>query len=97
MKTLQLVPLTFLLIFILSCSHSDQRQSKVQLADTLISYKTYAAPEWTNLFYRNEGWFGADGVFAVTLSGDESIGAGKEEKTRAFGSKFSPTQFVPHV
>lgn len=79
MKTLQLVPLTFLLIFILSCSHSDQRQSKVQLADTLISYKTYAAPEWTNLFYRNEGWFGADGVFAVTLSGDESIGAGKED------------------
>ena len=28
-----------------------------------------AAPEWTNLFKRTKGWFGADGIFSIPLSG----------------------------
>ncbi|MEP6926063.1 MAG: DUF4185 domain-containing protein [Ginsengibacter sp.] len=27
------------------------------------------ADDWTNLFYRNSGWFGADGIFSIPLSG----------------------------
>lgn len=34
-------------------------------------YTVEAAPEWTNLFYRNSGWFGADGVFSIPLSGSD--------------------------
>jgi len=27
------------------------------------------APDWTNLFYRTSGWFGADGIFAIPQNG----------------------------
>ncbi len=32
------------------------------------------APEWTNLFYRQSGWFGADGIFSIPLSGVDRPG-----------------------
>ena len=32
-------------------------------------YTVVAAPEWTALFKRNHGWFGADGIFSIPLSG----------------------------
>ena len=27
------------------------------------------APEWTNLFVRNKGWFAADGIFSIPITG----------------------------
>lgn len=59
---------------------------QAQKADTLVNYTTTAAPEWTDLFYRNEGWFGADGIFEMTLNGKESIGAGKEDSVLMYFS-----------
>ena len=79
----------YLLIIILligSSSSSQEQNSSSSEADTLINYKTYAAPEWTELFYRNEGWFGADGIFTITLNGDESIGAGKKDSVLMYFS-----------
>ncbi len=32
-------------------------------------YTVAAAPEWTALFNRGQGWFGADGIFSIPLSG----------------------------
>jgi hypothetical protein len=32
-------------------------------------YTVEAAPQWTDLFKRTNGWFGADGIFSIPLSG----------------------------
>src|SRR5687768_7901714 len=61
-------------------------QTKKQRADTLVHFATTAAPEWTNLFYRNQGWFGADGIFEVTLHGKESVGAGEKDSVLMYFS-----------
>ncbi len=39
-----------------------------------LHYSVKAAPEWTNLFYRQSGWFGADGIFSIPLSGVDKVG-----------------------
>jgi hypothetical protein len=39
-----------------------------------LKYTVEAAPEWTNVFYRKSGWFGADGVFSIPLSGVDKVG-----------------------
>ena len=36
-----------------------------------LNFTVEAAPEWTNLFKRNKGWFGADGIFSIPLSGND--------------------------
>lgn len=74
-------------IVLIGCNTSTEKQNNsVAKADTLVSFKTYAAPEWTDLFYLNEGWFGADGIFTMTLSGNEAIGAGKEDSVLMYFS-----------
>lgn len=39
------------------------------------------APEWSNLFKRYEGWTGADGIYAIPLSGYEAQGKADETRT----------------
>jgi len=39
------------------------------------------APEWNRLLTRNSGWFGGDGIFAVTRDGKESPGASGNSET----------------
>ncbi|MEY4202848.1 MAG: hypothetical protein RL013_551 [Bacteroidota bacterium] len=47
------------------------------------------APEWTNLFYRQSGWFGADGIFSIPLSGVEKPGnAGNHETLLLFSDTY---------
>lgn len=36
-----------------------------------LKFTVEAAPEWTQLFYRQSGWFGADGIFSFSLDGVE--------------------------
>ncbi|MCB0588042.1 MAG: DUF4185 domain-containing protein [Phaeodactylibacter sp.] len=36
-----------------------------------MKFAVEAAPEWTGLFNRKSGWFGADGIFSFSLDGDE--------------------------
>jgi hypothetical protein len=69
-----------LALFILSCNTGQDKKESRVLADTLVNYTVRPAPEWTDLFYRKNGWFGADGIFSITFSGDESIGAGRKEE-----------------
>ncbi len=45
-------------------------------ADTL-AFTVSPAPEWDQLFYRNKGWFGGDGIFSVTKNGVEQNGSSK--------------------
>ncbi|MFM8484996.1 MAG: hypothetical protein ACKOCH_01585, partial [Bacteroidota bacterium] len=47
------------------------------------------APEWTNLFYRQSGWFGADGIFSIPLSGVDKPGnAGNSETLLLFSDTY---------
>lgn len=54
-----------------------------------LHYTVEAAPEWTNLFYRQSGWFGADGVFSIPLSGVDKPGnAGNRETLLLFSDTY---------
>jgi hypothetical protein len=35
-------------------------------------YSVKAAPEWTSLFTRSEGWLGADGIYSIPLRGNDA-------------------------
>lgn len=63
-----------------------QNEKQTLHADTLVSYTVTTAPEWTDMFYRKKGWFGADGIFEMTLSGKETIGAGKKDSVLMYFS-----------
>ncbi len=39
-----------------------------------LKFTAEPAPEWTNLFVRNSGWFGADGIYSIPLNGDDRPG-----------------------
>ena len=60
-----------------SCNPEDKKkgdQAEKLSLDTL-HFMISKAPEWDSLFYRKSGWFGGDGIFAVTTDGVESPGA----------------------
>ncbi len=54
-----------------------------------LSYTVEAAPEWTDLFYRKSGWFGADGIFSIPLSGVDKVGnVGNRETLLLFSDTY---------
>lgn len=54
-----------------------------------LKYTVEAAPEWTNLFYRHSGWFGADGIFSIPLSGVDKVGnVGNQETLLLFSDTY---------
>ncbi|TRX59594.1 DUF4185 domain-containing protein [Fulvivirga sp. M361] len=84
-KTLNFIVISGLLIILYFCS-SPQKETQKPFADTLVNYSVTAAQEWTNLFYRKNGWFGADGVFTMALTGKESFGVGAEDSVLMYFS-----------
>lgn len=61
-----------LLLFV-SCKNSNktiEEEAKVDI-ETL-DYTVEEAPDWTALFNRTSGWFGADGIFALPLNGKDN-------------------------
>jgi len=46
-----------------------------------LDFHTVAAPEWTELFRRDSGWIGGDGLFSIPLNGVDTIGAGEHTET----------------
>jgi hypothetical protein len=46
-----------------------------------LKFTVEPAPDWTNLFNRKSGWFGGDGIFAVTRDGKEANGSAKNSET----------------
>lgn len=62
------------------CSEKEIAESNGQDTDSL-SFTVERAPEWTALFKRNSGWFGADGIFSVPLNGKEAPGTGSNSKS----------------
>ncbi|MCD9017658.1 DUF4185 domain-containing protein [Parachryseolinea silvisoli] len=49
-----------------SCQQKKEEQKET-------TYSVHAAPEWTALFTRSQGWFGADGIFSIPLKGNDGL------------------------
>lgn len=60
-------------VSIVSFACSSQRPATSQSTDQL-QYSIEDAPEWSALFHRYHGWFGGDGIFAISLNGKENAG-----------------------
>ena len=64
-----------LLFSLLACQNkpseqaSDDTTTHAAQDPYAFEFSTEAAPEWTELFYRKSGWFGADGIFSIPLTG----------------------------
>ncbi|MEQ9423493.1 MAG: DUF4185 domain-containing protein [Cyclobacteriaceae bacterium] len=50
-------------------------------SQSLLGPRVENAPEWDQLFIRNNGWFGGDGIFAIPLDGKEHIPAKDDTET----------------
>lgn len=69
---------------VLELQMGDRPDLQWGLADDRLSdlkFKVEEAPEWTALFNRTSGWFGADGIFAIPLSGEDNIKAKDSTET----------------
>lgn len=53
-------------ILAVSCSPTEESADQPEL-----TYTVERVPEWTNLFQREEGWFGGDGIFVIPHSGND--------------------------
>ena len=68
-----------------SCSEAKEAVGSELVTDTSrlshLKFTVEPAPEWTALFKRSSGWFGGDGIFAVTRDGKEGEGAAGKSQT----------------
>jgi len=79
MKHLQKIKATFLIAAALLTGYgTSTAQKKVDLEH--LKYTVEEAPEWTNLFIRSSGWFGADGIYAIPIDGARSKGGRPSSK-----------------
>lgn len=67
---------SYLIIFSLllwSCnSDKDNKQKDPAETENELEFSVAPAPEWSDAFKRNSGWFGGDGIFAIPYSGDDN-------------------------
>lgn len=76
-----LLPTACSLLLLASCN--QQKKSGTEKANTDLNHLAFTvekADDWTNLFIRNSGWFGGDGIFAITADGKETHGAATNSK-----------------
>lgn len=76
-------------IFLLAFSVAAQPATAAKNDTSVFKYSVEAAPQWTNLFYRKTGWFGADGIFSIPLTGiDKNNNEGNDSTLLLFGDTF---------
>jgi hypothetical protein len=79
-------------LFIIACSPKTNRpEPELPEAGAVkeLQFTVEAAPEWTALFYRKSGWFGADGIFSIPLSGVDRPGnEGNKETLLIFSDTY---------
>jgi hypothetical protein len=71
-------------------SHGYTQTSITLKRDTArFKFTVEKADDWTNLFYRNTGWFGADGIFSIPLTGvDKNNNEGNDSTLLLFGDTY---------
>lgn len=52
-----------------------------QEKQTTLAFHVIAAPEWTDVFRRESGWLGGDGLFSIPLNGVDTIGGSVATET----------------
>ncbi|MFT3682180.1 MAG: DUF4185 domain-containing protein [Ferruginibacter sp.] len=67
-----------------ACSQKKQEPELTQL-----KFSVEESPEWSSLFIRRHGWLGGDGIFMLTMDGNEQLGAAAKSNTLLW---FSDTQ-----
>lgn len=69
----------------ISCTNHSLNETKQEAnyahAEDSLHFTVEEAPEWTALFKRQSGWFGGDGIFAVTRDGKENPGSAANSET----------------
>src|SRR5215475_7857427 len=74
---------------ILTLSINAQNAAVAKNTALPFKYTVEAAPEWSDLFKRTHGWFGADGIFSIPLSGvDKNNNAGNDTTLLLFSDTF---------
>jgi hypothetical protein len=75
---------------LLSAISSQGQNTGASNKDTAVfEYTVEAASQWTDLFYRKSGWFGADGIFSIPLSGvDKNNNEGNDSTLLLFGDTY---------
>ncbi len=67
-----------------SCNEKGSRGNAKQIDSASLSHLKFTvepADDWNSLFIRNSGWFGGDGIFALTKGGNEQQGAAETDET----------------
>lgn len=74
--------LTAIFLLILSCPAfaQDFKPSTDPKLQT-IGFTVKEDDQWTSIFKRTKGWFGADGIFSIPMDGVDSTGAAKDQTT----------------
>ena len=81
-KFLPLKGFCLLSLWLLSaCSHQTGLSLTSSKSNSGQIEKSTAATDWDNLFIRNAGWFGGDGLFAIPMDGAEFRPATAKTKT----------------
>lgn len=75
----RLYTVLFACLFVFSCENQSVKPSP----ETAVPVKkmTQRAEDWEQLFNKDEGWFGGDGIFAVPMNGKEFVPAGEKDTT----------------
>ena len=72
----------FLLFTSCTCTKTNTTTAiSINTDVTKLKFSVEEAADWTNLFFRNSGWIGADGIFAIPYNGVDTAGAGKDQET----------------
>lgn len=64
----------YIFLFLGSLIACNTSQKVVKIPNKPLTFTAEPAPEWTALFERTSGWFGADGIFSIPLDGKEEQG-----------------------
>lgn len=76
-------------ICLLQMAANAQKANIPQKDTASFVYTVEPAPQWTNLFLRNSGWFGADGIFSIPLSGvDKNNNEGNKKTLLVFSDTY---------
>src|SRR5581483_826794 len=81
--------ITIALLWLNAFSFLKAQDSLNNKKNLSFKFTVEAAPEWTSLFERTSGWFGADGIFSIPLSGvDKNNNEGNDSTLLLFGDTY---------
>lgn len=87
LKPSQIIKTVLCLLIVAQCScaaintNNSTKYSSDSNDTVNLKFTVEEAPEWTTLFNRTSGWFGADGIFAIPLNGKDNAPAKPSTKT----------------